>query len=719
MPRYIPGEILRMISDHVDDDDYRTLFGLLTLSKALFHAAVEKLWADPFHFDLQLAQFLRLFKFVLAISPCRRKEAEYYRKRFQVTRLPSESEPGPYIDYLALVRHGSGGLNFLYQCQASTSPVRFHSILPWVICNGQLGQLTSLTLHPLDVKSVLELIPTMTQLVEVRWTCLEQINGRLPAAYVEGISEFVKAFVAEHGKHGRRIDMHEFYAYDQPDVEVVSMKVLHMCRLLGPCRDKQVIDNPYDWERCIAHKDIMDFSRIQEIRLAILEEHLDDIMSRCPRLHELSIAVCNVPQFLYWFSKQGRAHSRLSVVAPAPTRPLLSVVPPLKRISLGMPRNYLSSIMVGLASSFGSTLEMIDLEIQKVRYHSDDDEGYKLDADIYDTLTTHAGRTDVLEFRTALWSFPNLQTLVICNNADILLVFDQSDMSGMPNLEHLKITSPYMYDDEHSSFPPAPPYDTTLMKPCGVWKLPKLRLVKLDTALAWQFNLESLAWSPEMLVLDLDVSLGFIDMIDTLLTTQSVAAEDGGLVKLWPDVRLPKMEDLRVSSDIARDLNLETIARSMPNLKVLKVHTGDDLDCYPEEPLLSRFIHGMSPAMKRKEPSPFPLQHLTYLELAGEWIQEDQDFHDLLLMNLLPNLTELSVHNIYYEPFTWLIDSACQSATLQHVEVESVEGYSDALIHPVLLGLGFQGMPHGPTEDSDMRFTVGGLVGYKQREHQN
>ncbi|KAF9975067.1 hypothetical protein BGZ73_001399 [Actinomortierella ambigua] len=289
----LPDELLQMIINMVDDRP--TLHTLLTVSKTVFDVSVKKLWEAPFHFEWN-PNFIRLFTYVFAISPCCRPDIVALREELGIQKLSSapregtvpeaREEAAPYIDYLALVRHVDLDIDYASLQISDDTFTLIEQALPWIICNGQFGQFVSVSLSCVNVEALIDAIPTMTRLTRIKWVGITDIQE-----FAKSVRPFVEAFVDAHGERGRQIDLaigldRRFpYLKEQDEMDQILVDI---SRLLGPLpSSKRAIDDRFSWARCMAHLEHMDFSGVRELNMIYTPDFLHHILPRCRWLEKL------------------------------------------------------------------------------------------------------------------------------------------------------------------------------------------------------------------------------------------------------------------------------------------------------------------------------------------------------------------------------------------------------------------------------------------------
>ncbi|KAG0258092.1 hypothetical protein DFQ27_004804 [Actinomortierella ambigua] len=669
----LPDEVMWIIVEQVDDR--RTLHALLTTSKLVFHAAVKRLWADPFRFLLfDREGFLCLLKYVLAISPCTRPDVVARRRAFSVSRLRSlrgRKHAGPYVNYLALIRHIEFDYDDLSDFFCDEVLMDIQVALPWAICDGHFGQLVTLTLLPCHVGEYLKTIPTMTRLTKIFWTRLEESDDSL-----EEIYRFVQAFVAEHGERGRQIDMafevdefldRDFYNSDD---------LIRIYRLLDPCpTSKQVIDNAADWARCLAHLEDMDFGHIRSISLTQSHQNLETVLPRCTRVETLSLRMVHRPLTLFGQALQdSQPCLQQSLEIQPPKGAPVFFPPPLKSISFSMPMGQFPSTMETLASSLGSTLEEIRLNLDCIT---------SFDENPLATIVEDG--VEAYHLQTVRWDFPQLRHLIVRNFTCEALTFDQGDMSGTPRLEHLEILTPFLGSFVSAHVPGWPESP----RKCVQWRLPQLCKLMLDGPLAAQFNPISLAHSP--LLQELSFNTAF-----PLTWTCKEGAEAPRVQ--CSTVPLPALTYLTLCGQSL--LNLDIVTRAGP------VDT-------PANGLAHGGGSGKTKSLSRPL-SPPPL--LTRLEKRRRRDQcRDPIYRGLLQADRFPRLQMLNIGSLPYTLLSWLVQAACQLPQLRHVNVASMEDTVPAEFELSCLGLAQSSSISKTDRLQCIYFSFPVVQGYKKR----
>ncbi|KAF9159082.1 hypothetical protein DFQ26_006940 [Actinomortierella ambigua] len=669
-----------MVVLHVDDRF--TLHSLLLTNRLLFEAAAPRLYADPFRYTRYSPRScMRLFKWILTISPSTRPEVETARVELGVVQLPpyqpssasptakqSNKPPGPLVDYLSYVRHAKVQFSDLIDIDTNRNFKKMMApVLPWAICeDGHFDKLISMSIVSAHADQFLTSVPSMKSLKSIYWDPTPYDKTRDMAA----IRRFVEAFVESHkDRDGRKLNMYfECDVEDRGDkMNFVIPELVDIYRLLDPLpSSKNSIMTSNSWMRCLAHKDSMDFGKIQKIDM-IPDKELLSILPRCHRLESLSCGIGVLSSRIFqWAAEE-------TDTAEGDDDSASTAVMPLKRLRSNVRRSIVKRTLRDLRAGFDSTLEDLELSIVKPTLglagieEEDEEDG---------ASPEYFNNARVIRFGPEL-NFPKLRRLAIDGTScQCFLVIDpDSTFANMLHLETLKLEDPSSsfsdpdrlsdtQSDASSISINSTSIDELHLVPCEAWYLPRLRELELHGASASQFHPETLQWAPglERLVLNMKSTYLKIPRLRSNWTERSWA---------W---HLPVLRHLVLAGPGAFLINLAALQMHMPALEDLTLIVGNTDE---NTGSLSAFLKRGDRASTGSFTTS-PLAHrLRRLRFKGRWKMMSLDLVALLDGGLFSDLTELWIAHIPWILADLAIDRASHHPTLGLFWMCTRGGYMD------------------------------------------
>ncbi|KAF9973882.1 hypothetical protein BGZ73_002839 [Actinomortierella ambigua] len=679
-PSRLVPELLEMVVLHVDDRF--TLHSLLLTNRLLFEAAVPRLYADPFRYTRYSPRSCkRLFKWILTISPSTREEVETARVEMGVVQQPyqppvasatakksaggagagggSSNSSGPLVDYLSYVRHIR--IQFADMIDIETNRVfkkMMAPVLPWAICqDGHFDKLVTLSIVSAHADQFLDSIPSMKSLKSIYWDPTPYDKSRDMAA----IRRFIEAYVDAHGDTGgRKLNMFfECNVEDREDkMNFVIPELVDTYRLLDPLPpSKNAIMTSNSWMRCLAHKETMDFGKIQKIDM-IPDKELLSVLPRCHRLESLSCGIGVLSSRIFqWAAQETDNGSGDEDAAGAPR-----AVMPLKRFRSNVRRSIVKCTLRDLRGGFDSTLEELDLNIVKPTLSM---LGVEEDDELGDVRPEYFNNARVIRFGTEI-NFPKLRRLVIDGTSCqcFLAIDPDSTFANMLHLETMKIedpsssfSDPDRLSDNASDASSIHSSATTTIEelhlvPCNAWYLPRLRELELHGASAAQFHPETLQWVPQLerLVLNMKSTYLKIPRLRSNWTERSWA---------W---HLPSLRYLILAGPGAFLINLAALQMHMPSLEDLTLIVGNtDENTGSLAAFLKRGDRAASTGSFTTSPLAHPLRRLRF---KGRWKMMALDLVALLDGGLFSDLTELWIAHMPWILTDLAIDRASHHPSL-------------------------------------------------------
>ncbi|KAG0242088.1 hypothetical protein BGW41_004904 [Actinomortierella wolfii] len=683
LPSTLVPEVLEMVVQHVDDRF--TLHSLVCTSRLFFEAAVPRLYADPFRYTRYSPRAcMKLFRWILTISPSTRPEVEAIRRELGIVQQPyqapvgspssnqSSIASGPLVDYLSHVRHAKVQFSDFIDIEINRSFKKMMTpILPWAICDeGHFNNLVSMSVVSAQADKFLASVPSMTNLKSIYWDPTPYDKSRDMAA----IRRFVEAFVeAHHERDGRKLNMYfECDVEDREDkMNFVIPELVDIYRLLDPLPpSKNSIMTSNSWMRCLAHKDKMDFGKIQKIDM-IPDKELLSILPRCHKLESLSCGLGVLNSRLFrWAAGDSDNTPSCAADDDSPPPPVM----PLKRLKTNVRRSIVKMTLRDVRKAFDSTLEDLELTIVKPTLGlvgvEEDDEDDGASPEFF-------GSSRVIRLGSEL-NLPKIRRLVINGTGcQCFLVLDpDTAFNNMLHLETLSIEDPsssFSDPERLSSDLPSDASTTSLgtmtfdqlqLIPCDAWYMPRLRELELHGASAAQFHPETLQWSPglQRLVLNMKSTYLKIPRLRSNWTERSWA---------W---HLPSLRSLVLSGPGVFLINLAALQMHMPSLEDLTLVVGNT-----EENTGS--LGGFLKRGDRVSTGTFttsPLSHpLRRLRFKGRWKMMSLDLVSILDKGLFSELAELWIAHIPWILADLAIDRASHHPTLGLFWMCTRGGYMD------------------------------------------